>query len=196
MQLDLFATKDVMQPPPPPIYHARITYDADAESPRCATNLGLLACWHRRYRLGDVQPKETSQVWLQALTTSGAVILPVYMYDHSSLTLRTTPFACRWDSGLLGYIIATAEAIRTTLGWRRVTAKRRRLIETWLRAEVALYSSYLQGDVWRYEVVAADDATVVDSMGGFYADALEDILAQAAPQHHTALRVAWETRTC
>jgi hypothetical protein len=36
----------------------RVIVDRDAESPREYDNVGTMACWHRRYKLGDVQPEE------------------------------------------------------------------------------------------------------------------------------------------
>ncbi len=31
-------------------------------------------------------------------------ILPVYLYDHSGITINTVPYSCRWDSGQIGWI--------------------------------------------------------------------------------------------
>jgi len=33
-----------------------------------------------------------------------AIIMDIYLYDHSSITISTTPFSCPWDSGKVGYI--------------------------------------------------------------------------------------------
>lgn len=40
------------------------------------------------------------QEWLVA----NVAILPIYMYDHSGLTISTGPFSCPWDSGQVGII--------------------------------------------------------------------------------------------
>ncbi len=34
------------------------------------------------------------------------VILPLYLYDHSGITMSTGAFSCRWDSGQVGWIYA------------------------------------------------------------------------------------------
>jgi hypothetical protein len=39
------------------------------------------------------------------------VVLPLYLYDHSGLTISTSPFSCRWDSGQVGYIHTTFEQV-------------------------------------------------------------------------------------
>ena len=53
---------------------------------------------------------------LSALTTGelfslveqmdGMVILPLYLYDHSGITMNTCGFSCPWDSGQVGWIYA------------------------------------------------------------------------------------------
>jgi len=34
---------------------------------------------------------------------------PVYAYIHGGITVSTTPFSCRWDSGVLGFIRTTSK---------------------------------------------------------------------------------------
>ena len=41
----------------------KVKQDTDPMSPREWDNLGVMACWHRGYTLGDVQPKEDPQEW-------------------------------------------------------------------------------------------------------------------------------------
>ena len=36
----------------------------------------------------------------------GMVILPLYLYDHSGITMNTCGFSCPWDSGQVGWIYA------------------------------------------------------------------------------------------
>lgn len=53
---------------------------------------------------------------LKALADETHCILPVYMYDHSGLTINTTGFSCPWDSGLLGWIYASHDKIKEEFG--------------------------------------------------------------------------------
>lgn len=46
---------------------------------------------------------------LLELVKKYVVILPVYLYDHSYLSISTTKFSCQWDSGQVGWIYATKE---------------------------------------------------------------------------------------
>lgn len=46
-------------------------------------------------------------------------IKDVYLYDHSSLSLRTSPFGCRWDSGCIGFIFMSHDNAKKFLGVSR-----------------------------------------------------------------------------
>jgi hypothetical protein len=44
------------------------------------------------------------------------VILPLYLYDHSGITMNTTGFSCPWDSGQVGWIYTSKENAVEMLG--------------------------------------------------------------------------------
>src|SRR5690554_6771246 len=97
----------------------RIERDEWPENPRNDDNLGVIAYKHSRYIVGDVEMSDPIDYLLDLYGLSnrdveycnetlkelqgraeefGYVLLPVYMYDHSGITISTTPFSCRWDS--------------------------------------------------------------------------------------------------
>ena len=89
-----------------------ILADYDAESPREWDNAGHMVCWHRHYNLGDKHKfydpedfEETAKDWKG--NDRIAVILSLYLYDHSGITMSCSPFSCPWDSGQVGYIYLT-----------------------------------------------------------------------------------------
>ena len=145
-------------------------YCDEVDSPRDWDNLGLMVCWHRRYNLGDEQPRLDPADWAAWLKKEhpNAVILPLYLYDHSGITISTTPFSCSWDSGQVGYIYTTLERARDTgHGWKRLTAKRREAVKDMLRAEVKTYDQYIRGEVYRF-TIEDEDGTYIYSGGGYY----------------------------
>lgn len=143
-----------------------IVQDTDAESPLdWDGRLGRIVCWHRRYKLGDEQPTIGSQEWLAENADDIFVALPVYMYDHSGITIRTTPFECRWDSGQLGHIYCTKQNA-VHYGFR-LDDDAIDVIEKALVEEIAQYDQYLRGDVWGFRLLTDDDE-LVDSCWGFY----------------------------
>ncbi|MBM7454496.1 hypothetical protein HNR62_000325 [Oceanisphaera litoralis] len=99
------------------------------------------------------------------------LILPLYLYDHSGLTMSTGPFGCRWDSGQVGWIFATHQRVEFEWGGDWDKAK------SYLEGEVETYDQYLTGDIWGFEVwehdEEEDDPTegeLLDSCWGFFGD--------------------------
>jgi hypothetical protein len=122
--------------------------DQSAESPRSWDNLGTMVCWHRRYNLGDEQPRQDPEDYCADLPAR--IELPLYLYDHSGITMSTGPFSCPWDSGQVGFIYVTLERIRKEYGWKRITKQRRAKIEGYLRSEVGTYDDFLRGNVYGF----------------------------------------------
>lgn len=91
-----------------------------------------------------------------------AIVLPLYLYDHSGITMRTSPFSCPWDSGQVGFIYATFDQIKTETAGGRGS---RKLAEKILKGEVETYDQYLTGDVYGYVL---DDKYGSESCWGFY----------------------------
>src|SRR4030042_1625044 len=101
----------------------KIITDNDAADPRTEyDNLGTMVCWHKKYKLGDKHNYQNSDEFLTdnlAVNTAGnlqsikdtAIILPLFLYDHSGITMSTKPFSCPWDSGQVGYIYVTREKL-------------------------------------------------------------------------------------
>lgn len=168
-----------------------IYQDDDAESPREWSNMGTIACWHRRYRLGDIQPSCDPGEYLRGLDED-CLVLPVYLYDHSGIVISTAPFSCRFDSGQVGHIHTTPEIISDTYGSNSPEARasaRERLIE-----EISIYNDYLQGNCWGYSVLRPGE-TEPSFCGGFIGDsALEDMKSQEDSEIAAALDAAWESR--
>ena len=146
-------------------YIFNIVRDPEPMNPReeCV-NFGTMACWHRRYRLGDEQPQETPEEYLRGI--SDAIVLPLYLYDHSGITISTAPFSCPWDSGQVGFISVSKAKVREEFGIQRITAKVREKAEEILRGEVKDYDQYLQGEIWAFEIKELPDLPeLLDRLG-------------------------------
>jgi len=104
---------------------------------------------------------------LRAAVEKHAVILPLYLYDHSGITMSTAPFSCPWDSGQVGYIYASLDDIRKEMSCKRVTAKHRAQAENILRQEAKTYDQHLTGDVYGY-VVTDENGDESDSCWGMF----------------------------
>jgi len=173
--------------------HKGFTVEIDADecpSPREWDNLSTMVCFHSRYNLGDKNHGYNSKDFTgwEALQTQiekdhrPVVILPLYMFDHSGITISTSSEMFRaqdshgWDWGQIGFVFVSREKTpllcRSLLslkeyGAKIITPKIRELAEQVLLSEVETYDQYLRGDVYSFCI---KDATgeVVDSGNGFY----------------------------
>ena len=152
----------------------RIVNDDCQDSPRAWDNMGTMACWHSRYTLGDEQPTEDPQEYIAALPKD-SLVLPLYLYDHSGITMNTTGFSCGWDSGQVGIIYVTPEGIKAE-GITREQA------EANLRSEVEVYDLFIRGAVYGFIVeqeIGRDECghsewEQTDSCFGFYGEDWEN----------------------
>ena len=165
-------------------FKIEIYFDSDPQNPRKENdNLGKMICFHRRYTLGDDHDYRNPEQVVAELTGVDADELgmgelnddlgdgskyriiwePLYLYDHSGITMKTTPFSDRWDSGQVGIIYCTYADILKNFGiepikpetWeptKEVIAQVERILES----EVKEYDHYLTGSVYGYRVFGPD----------------------------------------
>lgn len=150
---------------------------APCESPRDWDNLGIMAIIHSRYTLGDTHAMNARQL-LRICDSKDVVALPIFMLDHSGITIRTSRFDCPWDSGQCGIIYVTKAAIRQEYGWKRVSAKRAGAVRGRLIGEVSTYDLFIRGEVYGYEITDAE-GDCVDSCWGFITEDIDVVIQEA-----------------
>jgi hypothetical protein len=143
------------------------------ESPRDWDNLGKMACFHRRYDLGDKHDFYNPEDLMEFLhDNKGKIIaLPLYLYDHSGISMScelTYPFNDLWDAGQVGYIFVTYETIRKEFSKKRLSKKILSQVIKSLKQEVETYDQYLTGDVYWYTTTCNHCNKQLDSCSGFY----------------------------
>lgn len=207
----------------------KIYPDMDPESPREWSNLGTMACWHRRYNLGDEQPDESPIDYMEYLIAEKDngelndrleeeesdyfdehhadeerssmeqidhwdnyrdaqvleafdryyIWLPLYLYDHSGISISTGSFSCPWDSGQVGFIYVARDRLDGELPLANhypllqyEGTPEEKLYQTRdehaigiLNAETNSYDFYLRGCC--YGFVLEEDGEEVDSCWGF-----------------------------
>jgi hypothetical protein len=177
-----------------------IKHDQDPESPREWDNIGRMVCWHRRYNLGDLQPKERPPEWRKENVPEGSVELPLFLFDHSGITMRTNKAAFQaqdsqgWDWGQVGFIFCPPEKIKSEYGVTEVTPEIKKKVLEVLECEVKTYDQFLRGEVWgvEYEVNGTEE-----SCWGFFGDELKEtgIIDSLPPEIGKGLiEHAWENR--
>ena len=112
------------------------------------------------FKLGEEYQKEQ----IEEAFDKHYISLPLYLYDHSGITMNTTGFHCPWDSGQVGFIYVSREKVREEYGWKRITKAREQQILGYLKAEVETYDQYLRGDVYGF-IVEERPTAVFDAEG-------------------------------
>ncbi len=155
-------------------YELRIYRDEYAENPREWENMGKMVCWHRRYNLGDKHDYGSPQDFYESEEYKNVfAILPLYLYDHSGITISNTDFNDRWDSGQVGYIYASKESVKAMLGREPTEEDKPQILER-LKGETKIYDQYLQGDCYAF-TIESNKGEYVDSVGGFYGDTVREV---------------------
>lgn len=199
-------------------YKISIVFDIDAESPRkFECNLGTMICEHPRYFLGDIQADfeefinhiaDELEVETQVLEDEGyyedrelleifeecskkAIILPLYLYDHSGISIRVFKHGYHqdWDCGQVGYIYVSHKKILEEYG--NLNEDTLKKVEQYLEGEVETYSDYLEGNVFGCKIekkvlcehCGSVELKEVDFCWGFYGsdikeNGIEDMLLE------------------
>jgi len=166
--------------------------DSFPQNPRTEwENWGTMLCKHSRYDLGDEQLQNELEhyyyknegeeneeefkyeCWEDYIygELEAEIVLPLYLYDHSGITMNTVGFGSRWDSGLVGYIYVTKEDIQKV----GIDVPHDKLVK-YLIEEVAVYDMFLRGEVYYYTLEKQSTCALcghvenepVDGCGGFY----------------------------
>lgn len=157
----------------------KIIRDVNSESPREWDNLGTMTCFHNSYQLGDKHDQDAQDFkkWIGKEIDEGRVIgLPLYLYDHSGITMSTKPFSCHWDSGQVGWIYVSKEDVVKEYGdFSEATQAK---VLRYLQGEVETYDQYLMGDIYGFvlegpvcDKCESDGSREdIESCWGFYGD--------------------------
>ena len=180
-------------------YRLKIVPDGDSSTPRTEfDNLGTMVCWHGRHTLGDTMPRVSPDEYMEenGISDETHVILPLYLYDHSGITMSTKPFSCPWDSGRVGFIYAKR-------GTEEMTDEQ---LERCLKGEVDTYDAYISGEVYGFVLERAvpfkkerGDGKVTEgvdwdeecSCWGFYRDPRNGIRDYIASELHPLIDKAY-----
>jgi hypothetical protein len=152
--------------------------DNEPINPREDENLGTMICFHRRYTLGDKTELNSDMFngWEELYNhlikeKKAIIILPLYLYDHSSISMKVGSFQgllpqghAEFDSGQVGFIYCTKDDLK------RIGITKNRAEKT-LRAEVEIYDGYIQGNVYCIvkETYNSDKEQIdYDTCGGYF----------------------------
>lgn len=178
-----------------------IVQDPAPQNPREAMEpVSTMVCWHKRYTLGDEQPSVSPKEYEFPRDNGTTYRRDLYLYDHSGVTISTSPFSSHWDSGWVGFVYIQKNTLRDMFG---INDDFKEKAHDTIDYEVTLYDHFLRGNVWGYKVVELCDECghekeEVDSCWGFYGDKLSDTVLVDHVRHHDftkeEIEKAWDAR--
>ncbi len=147
-------------------YTIEFSYDDLDCNPRTqCDNDTLMLFFHKKYNLGDTKKNNYrsqdfsnwDEMEAQIIKDHQPVVIkPVFLYDHSGLTIATSPFSCRWDSGQIGFVLMPKKSAYAAYGVKRITKAIKEKCEQYIDSDIKVYDQYLRGDVYCYVIKDED----------------------------------------
>ena len=161
-------------------YELEVKQDNSPESPREWDNITTMICFHKKYDLGDKHDYKSSDFegWeemKEQIETDYKVLMikPLYMYDHSGITISTSPFGCQWDSGQIGWIFIEEKQWELIMGEDMDRSEDR--LDRIIESDVETYDKFIMGEVYGYELyeietcnLGCEHKKLVESCWSFY----------------------------
>ncbi len=167
-----------------------IKYDENPESPREWDNICVFHVAHRNYGFGDENYNDSESIHeaQRVAIRAGDIVLPLYMYEHSGITISLSPFSCRWDSGQVGFVQIPRKKMIEEFGKKIFTPALKKRALKIAEGEVKTLDCYIRGEVFGYIIDDGDG----DCCWGYYdvKDAMEeaegiiDYMVEEAKQEH------------
>lgn len=181
-----------------------IRQDDNTESPREWCNSWTWYSNHRRYSFdrdyktrhwhkiddifdGETEKGETVRDAILRQNPDLLDVRPIYMLDHSGVSVSLGSFNDPWDSGVGAFAVITrGQAEKDCPDLKGNDEKLKERAYEWLKDEVETYQQFLSGEVYGY-VVEDGSGEELDSCWGYYSikDALYDALSQVSVKDRT-----------
>ena len=145
-------------------------------------NVTTMVCFHKRYDLGDKHNYNSRDFdgWdemKQQIEEDYKVLMikPLYLYDHSGITISTSPFGCQWDSGRVGWVFIEEKQWIKMMGEDMDRSEER--LERIIDGDVETYDKYLTGEVYQYKIYEVETCdkghehkSLVECCGGYFGE--------------------------
>jgi hypothetical protein len=96
------------------------------------------------------------------------------MYDHSGITISTSPFGCNWDSGQIGWVFVDEKQLKLMCGDNDYTDEK---LSEIIDSDVKTYDQYITGEVYQYTIYEIETCSlghthknVVESCGSYFGE--------------------------
>jgi hypothetical protein len=149
-------------------------------NPREDDNMTVIVSFHRRYSLNDKHDYKQTDYnnWGELAKAivrkeKPAIIKPLYMYEHSGITIKTSPYDCPWDSGQIGFVFITSAKARKEYNWKKITKNRVTFLDKMLETEIDIFRKYFENDIWYFNEYD-ENGNECNSCGNFYGNDINE----------------------
>lgn len=145
------------------IYRLKVEYDDWAESPREWDNLCTIFSQRGNWDIGDKgfsYPKDEApnkyEEYKERQERGEIFMVPIYVYEHSGMTISLSSFGDPWDSGVGAFIFVEKKKVFAELdgvteeNWRQKAYKA-------MEQEVDIYDQYIRGEVYGWYIEKAEE---------------------------------------
>lgn len=156
-------------------------------------NSSLFFCFHKRYDLGDKHSynKDDFADWDEVRAKliedyDPISIRQVSMIDHSGLSVWIGDPTCRWDSGVIGFILMPKAVALRDWGVDEVTPELVAKVDAVLEADIKCYDDYLTGNCYGYRWLKVDaeghEIEEIETCWGYLGDIDDCGVLEALPE--------------
>ena len=144
-----------------------ILTDDNPWNPREESKICIFHIAHNHYCFGDENYNdfESIKAAKNEAIRNGDIVSPLYMFDHSGITISLSPFSCPWDSGQVGFVQVPRKIMIKEFGTKIFTPKLKKRALKIMEHEVSELDSYIKGEAYGY--VIDEDG---DSCWGYIGD--------------------------
>lgn len=158
-------------------FKIEVYYDWDPMNPITDWDmLGKFVCFHKKYDLSNDQRFKSPDELMEYVKENKCRLYPLYLYDHSGITISLSPFSCRWDSGQVGWVMLEPDDLRKKYKAKRLSKNHWKKAEKVIENEVKVFDDYLTGSVYGFKAFDSDGEEF-DSCWGYYGDT-EEMIAE------------------
>lgn len=162
----------------------RIVVDEYAEDPwTLHDHVTEIMHWHVRYQFPGEWLGESDEVVeeVRDIVEGGGVAFPLFMLDHSGVSISVEPYGCPWDSGQFGFAVIRGYLVTREFNGDKELAKK------CIRGEIEEYDAYMKGEVYGYQYYRIEKCECCgnteevdeDSCWGFYGCSPEEVLSNS-----------------
>lgn len=166
-------------------YKVTVRYDDTAESPREWDNVCDIITFSTQVHIkeGVYKDMEASQFMREVEPKMDFFISPLYMYNHSGISLSLSPITCDWDTSKIGWVYVTLDRFKEHYfdDYTGSEEQKKKLTDA-INGELSVFNDYYAGNVFYFTLekkvtcqccdhVAYSD---IDSVGGYYFNSFKE----------------------